>query len=403
VVPLRSLETALIAFKTNKMRAALTSLGVVIGVAAILTMIAVAEGTNRRMKKEMQSLGSNLLLVLPGAQTTSGARMGSGGVQTLTYEDAVAIGEMDSVDSAAPTVRKVVQAIYKNLNWSTSMLGTTPSYARVRDYEMAQSRFFSHREMQSQAKVCLLGRTVVDNIFFDEDPVGKTIRLNRLPFRVIGVLKEKGSSPGGRDQDDIILMPLVTAQRKLMGITHVRAMFVRAVDGRLGDAEKEVELLLRQRHRIPPRGENDFTIRNLTDILERAESASRTMGFMLGAVASVSLVVGGIGIMNIMLVSVTERTREIGIRRAVGATRSDVRMQFFMEALILCGFGGVLGIAVGAGTAYMLSRFGDFEFAFPLWAVALSFLFSIGVGVVFGFYPALKASRINPIDALRYE
>ena len=385
------------------MRAALTSLGVVIGVAAILTMIAVAEGTNRRMKKEMQSLGSNLLLVLPGAQTTSGARMGSGGVQTLTYEDAVAIGELDSVDSAAPTVRKVVQAIYKNLNWSTSMLGTTPSYARVRDYEMSQGRFFSLREMQAQAKVCLLGRTVVDNIFFDEDPVGKTIRLNRLPFRVVGVLREKGSSPGGRDQDDIILMPLVTAQRKLMGITHVRAMFVRAVDGRLRDAEEEVELLLRQRHRIPPRGENDFTIRNLTDIIERAESAARTMGFMLGAVASVSLVVGGIGIMNIMLVSVTERTREIGIRRAVGATRSDVRMQFFIEALILCGFGGVLGIAAGAGTAYMLSRFGDFEFALPLWAVALSFLFSIGVGVVFGFYPALKASRINPIDALRYE
>ncbi len=385
------------------MRAALTSLGVVIGVAAILTMIAVAEGTNRRMKKEMQSLGSNLLLVLPGAQTTSGARMGSGGVQTLTYEDAVAIGELDSVDSAAPTVRKVVQAIYTHLHWSTSMLGTTPSYARVRDYEMAQGRFFSLREMQSQAKVCLLGRTVADNIFFDEDPVGKTIRLNRLPFRVIGVLKEKGSSPGGRDQDDIILMPLVTAQRKLMGITHVRAMFVRAVDGRLREAEEEVGILLRQRHRIPPRGENDFTIRNLTDIIERAESASRTMGFMLGAVASVSLVVGGIGIMNIMLVSVTERTREIGIRRAVGATRSDVRMQFFMEALILCGFGGVLGIVAGAGTAYMLSRFGDFEFAFPLWAVALSFLFSIGVGVVFGFYPALKASRINPIEALRYE
>jgi putative ABC transport system permease protein len=403
VVPLISLEAAIGAFRTNKLRAFLTSMGVVIGVGAVLTMIAVAEGTNRKMKKEMESLGSNLLLVLPGAQTASGRRMGSGGVQTLTYDDTVAVEELDSVDSAAPSVRKVVQAIYKNLNWATSMQGTSPSYARVREYAVESGRFFTLRELQAQAKVCLLGKTVVENIFLGEDPLGKTIRINRLPFKVVGVLKEKGPSLRGSDQDDIILVPLFTAQRKILGVTHISAMMVKAKDGRLSNAEEDIRVLLRKRHKITRREEDDFTVRNLTEFLERAESAARSMGFMLGAVASVSLLVGGIGIMNIMLVSVTERTREIGLRRAVGATKTDVRVQFLMEALILCGFGGLLGVVAGGSTAYMLSRFGGFEFALPLWAVTLSFFFSLCVGVIFGFYPALKASNVDPIVALRYE
>jgi putative ABC transport system permease protein len=296
-----------------------------------------------------------------------------------------------------------VQAIYKNLNWATSMQGTTPSYGRVREYHVERGRYFTLSEMQSQAKVCLLGKTVVENIFLGEDPLGKTIRLNRLPFKVVGVLEEKGPTPRGSDQDDIILVPLFTAQRKILGITHINAMMVKAMDGRLKEAEEDINALLRQRHRLTPREDSDFTVRNLTEFLERAESASRSMGFMLGAVASVSLLVGGIGIMNIMLVSVTERTREIGLRRAVGATKTDVRIQFLFEALLLCGFGGLLGVASGAGTAYLLSRFGGFEFALPLWAVVLSFLFSLGVGVVFGFYPAIKASAVDPIVALRYE
>ncbi len=403
MVPLRALEAALIAFRSNRIRAALTSLGVVIGVAAVLAMIALVEGTSRKMKREIESLGSNLLLVLPGAQTASGARMGSGGVQTLTYEDALAVGRLGSVDAASPTVRKVVQAIYKNLNWATSMYGTTPSYQKVRDYEVVKGRFFSAREVQTQAKVCLLGKTVVENIFLDEDPVGKVIRLDRLPFKVIGVLGEKGSSPGGTDQDDVVIVPLITAQRKFLGITYISSMLVKAKDGRLPEAEENVKLLLRERHRIPPRGDDDFTVRNLADILERAQSAARSMGFMLGAVASVSLIVGGIGIMNIMLVSVTERTREIGLRRAVGATRRDVRAQFLLEALILCGLGGIIGVVLGAAIAFVLSELGGFEFAIPLWAVALSFGFSLVVGVVFGYYPAFKASRIDPIVALKYE
>jgi len=403
VVPVRALETAVLAFKSNRVRAALTSLGVVIGVAAVLAMISLVEGTSRRMKKEMESLGSNLLLVLPGAQTASGARMGSGGVQTLTFEDTLAVERLDSVDSAAPSVRKVVQAIYGNLNWATSMYGTTPSYARVRDYEVVEGRFFTEREVQSQAKVCLLGKTVVENIFLDEDPLGKVIRLDRLPFRVIAVLKEKGSSPGGADQDDVVIVPLLTAQRKFLGITHISSMLVKAREGRLAQAEEDVRILLRERHRIPPREEDDFTVRNLTEFLERAQSSARSMGFMLGAVASVSLIVGGIGIMNIMLVSVTERTREIGLRRAVGATRGDVRAQFLIEALMLCGLGGLIGVALGALAAFMLSAFGGFEFALPLWAVLLSFGFSLGVGVVFGYYPARKASMVDPIVALRYE
>jgi putative ABC transport system permease protein len=398
-----ALESALGAFRTNKLRAFLTSLGVVIGVGAVLTMVAVSEGTNRKLKEEMSSLGSNLLLVLPGAQTASGRRMGSGGIQTLTYEDTLAVADLDSVDSAAPSVRKVVQAIYKNLNWATSLRGTSPLYARVRDYEVESGRFFTLQEMQAQAKVCLLGKTVIENLFLGEDPMGKTIRINRLPFRVIGVLKEKGSTPHGSDQDDIIFVPLLTAQRKILGITHITAMMVKAKDGRLKQAEEDITALLRQRHRLTAREESDFTIRNLTEFMERAESASRSMGFMLGAVASVSLLVGGIGIMNIMLVSVTERTREIGLRRAVGATKTDVRIQFLVEALLLCGFGGLLGVAVGAGTAHLLSVFGGFEFAMPLWAVMLAFLFSLAVGVVFGFYPALKASSVDPIVALRYE
>jgi len=403
MVPLISLESAFSSFRANKMRAALTTLGVVIGVAAMLAMISVAEGTNRRVKEEIASLGSNLLLILPGAQTTSGARMGSGGVTTLMYEDALAVGTLESVQSAAPMVRKVVQVIYGNLNWSTSLIGTTPSYADAAEWGISDGRFFTQGEMNSQAKVCLVGKTVVENIFVEGSPVGKTVRIDRLPFRVIGVLAGKGSTPGGRDQDDVVIVPLFTAQRKLLGITYVHSMFVKAAEGRLGEAEKEAAGLLRQRHRITPRQENDFTVRNLTDVMQRAQSAARLMGFMLGAVASVSLVVGGIGIMNIMLVSVTERTREIGLRRAVGAKKRDVQAQFLIEALVLCGLGGLCGIFLGMTTAYLMSVLGGFDFALPLWAVTLAFLFSLVVGVVFGFYPALRAASVDPIVALKYE
>lgn len=397
------LESAFVSLRANKLRASLTILGVVIGIAAMLSMIAIAEGTNQRLKKEIESIGSNLLLVLPGAQTASGARMGSGGVTTLTYEDTVAVDNLDSVQSAAPAVRKVVQAIYGNLNWATSLYGTSPSYEQVREWPAGEGRYFSMQEMQSQAKVCLIGKTVVDNIFLNDDPVGKTIRIDRLPFTVIGVLEEKGSTLGGRDQDDVIIVPLSTAQRKIVGITYITSMMVKAKEGMLDEAVKDIEILLRQRHRISKWEEDDFAVRNLAEFIEQARSTSQLMGFMLGAVASVSLLVGGIGIMNIMLVSVTERTREIGLRRALGAKRKEIKTQFIVEALVLCGLGGVFGVLLGLLSVLMLARFGRFEFALPAWAVALSFLFSMGVGVVFGYYPASRASRVAPIEALRYE
>lgn len=397
------LEMALLSLRSNKMRSVLTILGVVIGVAAVLSMVAIAEGTNRRIKKEIKSIGSNLLLILPGASTAGGVRMGSGGVTTLVYEDALAIEKLDSVISASPTVRKVSQAIYGNLNWTTSVMGTSPSFEIVREWPAKSGRYFTLQEMESQAKVCVVGKTLVENLFVNEEPIGKTIRINRLPFTVIGVLEEKGSSPQGQDQDDVVLIPLYTAQRKLLGITHINALLVKAKDGRLEEAQKDIEMLLRHRHRIPEREENDFSIRNLAEILDRVKATSNVMGFMLGAVASVSLIVGGIGIMNIMLVSVTERIREIGLRRALGARSSDIKKQFIIESLVLCIFGGLLGIFIGVISILVLSYFGGWEFALPLWSLLLAFFFSIIVGLIFGLYPASKAAKIEPITALKYE
>lgn len=395
--------TALSSLRTNRMRAALTMLGVVIGVAAVLAMIAVAEGTSRSLKKEIESIGSNLLLVRPGVQTSSGARMGSGSVKTLSYEDALALSKLDSVQAAAPTVRTVGQAIYKNMNWSTSVLGTSDAYAEVREWSLESGRFFGQREIQSQAKVCLIGNTVKENLFLDEDPLGKIIRINRLPFKVIGVLEEKGPTPHGRDQDDVIMAPLYTVQRKIMGVTHLSAILIKAAPGMLDEALAEAGALLRDMHRIPERGDSDFTVRNLAEMLKRVESASRTMGLLLGAVASISLFVGGIGIMNIMLVSVTERTREIGLRRAVGAKKKDIERQFLIEALILCGLGGAAGVVLGITVVFVLERLSGVEAVVPLWAVTLSFTFSLVVGVVFGFYPAKRAAAVEPIEALGYE
>lgn len=398
-----SLGSAFFSLKSNKLRAALTMLGVVIGVSAVISMVSIAEGTNRKIKKEIESMGTNLLLVLPGAQTSSGVRMGSEGITTLVYEDAVSIEGLGSVDSAAPMVRKVSQAVYRNLNWATSVIGTSPSYEAVREWPVSEGRYFTEGEMQSQAKVCLVGNTVRNGIIFDPEPLGKTLRIGKLHFRIIGLLSEKGSTPTGHDQDDIVIVPLSTAQRKLAGISHINSVLVKAKAGMLEDAERDIEMLLRQRHRIHERAENDFTVRNLAEILGRAESASRFMGYMLGAVASVSLIVGGIGIMNIMLVSVAERTKEIGIRRAVGAKRSDIKRQFIIEALVLAGLGGVQGVALGALSVGVVSRLTGLEAVIPAWAVLMSFSFALAVGLLFGVYPAQRAASVEPSASMRYE
>ncbi len=348
------------ALKVNKMRSALTMLGIIIGVGAVIAMLAVGTGASKRIAEQISSMGSNLLIILPGATTAGGVRMGSGTQPTLTMGDADAMQkECPAVSDVAPILSGIAQVVYGHQNWSTGVVGTTPSMLTVRDWPVAAGRSFSDQDVKSATKVCLLGQTVVDNLFGDMDPVGQVIRIKKVPFTVIGVLSIKGQSAQGQDQDDTIYVPVTTAQKKLFGTTFpgmVRIIMVKAKSTEdLPAAEKQINELLRQRHRIGPKQENDFTVRNLTQIMQTAEQSTKVMTLLLGAIASVSLLVGGIGIMNIMLVSVTERTREIGIRMAIGAKTWDIRLQFIIEALTLSLIGGVAGIIVGISGSKILS------------------------------------------------
>jgi putative ABC transport system permease protein len=403
-----SLKIALRALRTNKMRSFLTMLGIIIGIAAVIAMVAIGSGASKIVSEQIASIGSNILLVLPGSVTSGGMRMGAGSIQTLTYQDAVAIQkECPSVSLAAPTIREGAQAVYGNMNWSTGIMGITPEYLAVREWPIFEGRNFTSTDVEGATKVALLGRTVADNLFGAEDPVGKIIRIKNVPFTVIGVLERKGQSPQGTDQDDIIYVPLRTAQRKLFGSEFpdsVRAIMVQAKSEQdLGAAEEEVTQLLNQRHRIGPGRESDFTVRNLSEILSVAEQSSKAMSLLLGAVASISLIVGGIGIMNIMLVSVTERTREIGIRMAIGAKERDILLQFLTEAVLLTVIGGIIGIALGVGGAKIVAVFFQWPVLISPTAILIAFVFSGAVGIFFGFYPARKAAALNPIEALRYE
>jgi len=394
--------------RANKMRSILTMLGMIIGVAAVIIMVAIGEGANQRISAQIASVGSNLLLVLPGSTTSSGLRMGSGGAVTLTMADARAIGkELSSVKAASPTSRSTGPVVYGNQNWTTVLQGGWPEYLELRDWNVVSGRNFTQQELEASAKVCLLGQTVAESLFDTEDPLGKIVRLWRSPFTVVGILDRKGQSPQGQDQDDTVVLPITTLQKKLSRGGRpgtAGAIMVQAVDGdRVKEAEQQVIGLLRQRHRIGPGEMDDFTVRNLSEMLALAESATRTMSLLLGGIASVSLLVGGIGIMNIMLVSVTERTREIGIRMAVGARERDILSQFLIEAVLLALTGGVVGILLGAGGAVLTSQFAGWTAVISPSAVFLAFGFSAAVGVFFGFYPARKASRMDPIEALRYE
>ncbi len=403
-----TIKISLRALKVNKMRSALTMLGIIIGVGAVITMLAVGSGASRRISEQISSMGSNLLIVLPGATTAGGIRMGAGTQPTLTAADAEAIQrECSAVSNVAPVLNGVAQVVYGHQNWSTGVIGTTPSMLNVRDWPIADGRPFTGQDVRSAAKVCLLGQTVVDNLFGDINPVGQIIRIKKLPFTVIGVLARKGQSPTGQDQDDTIYVPVTTAQKKLFGTAFpgmVRIIMLKAKSTEeLDRAEKQTNSLLRQRHHISQKQENDFTVRNLTQMMQAAEQSTRVMTLLLGAIASVSLLVGGIGIMNIMLVSVTERTREIGIRMAVGAKTWDIRLQFIIEALILSLIGGTAGIVIGISGSKILSMLAGWETIVSPLSVLLAFGFSGLVGLFFGFYPAYKASLLNPIDALRYE
>ncbi len=335
-----SLRIALRALMVNKMRSILTILGIIIGVGAVITMIAVGSGAKQRISEQIASMGSNLLMVMSGSSTSGGIRFGAGTVPTLTVDDAKAIAsEIPSVKYAAPSLPGIAQVVYGNQNWSTSIVGTTPEMLEIREWPVASGRSFTQQDVDGATKVCLLGMTVVENLFGGIDPIGQIVRIKKVPFTVIGVLSYKGQTTFGQDQDDTVFVPLTTAQKRLFGMQFPGMVRMISVQARgpevIGEAEVEINSLLRQRHRIQPNQESDFTVRNLTELMTTAEESARVMSLLLGAIASISLIVGGIGIMNIMLVSVTERTREIGIRIAVGAKGRDILLQFLIESLVL--------------------------------------------------------------------
>ncbi|MBI5575838.1 MAG: ABC transporter permease [Deltaproteobacteria bacterium] len=390
------------------MRSVLTMLGMIIGVAAVIAMVAIGAGANERISAQIASIGSNLIMILPGSTTSGGLRSGFGGVPTLTMADAKAIGkELPAVARAGPTIRNTAPVVYGNQNWSTIIQGVTPEYFQIREWMAENGRFFTEAEVESASKVAVLGQTVAVNLFGEENPIGKIVRIKRIPFTVVGILERKGQSPQGQDQDDVVAVPITTSQKKLFGTTHIGMVGVILVQAAgpdsVKEAEKQVSDLLRQRHRIGPAQDPDFSIRNLSEMLAVAEASTRVMSLLLGAIASVSLLVGGIGIMNIMLVSVTERTREIGIRMAVGARERDILLQFLIEALVLAVTGGTIGILLGITGSSLISRFAGWSTLISGGAILLAFGFSAAVGVFFGFYPARKASRMDPIEALRYE
>ena len=403
-----AMKVAYRSLRANKMRSVLTMLGMIIGVAAVIAMVAVGQGANERIAAQIASIGSNLLLILPGSTTSGGLRSGFGGVPTLTMADAKAIGkELSAVRYQSPSIRSTAPVVYGNQNWSTIIQGVAPEFFNVRDWGVAAGRIFSPEDVDASAKVALLGQTVAESLFGGENPIGKIIRIKKVPVTVLGVMDAKGQSPQGQDQDDAVFVPITTAQKKLFGTTHVGTVgviLVQAVDAdSIGLAQQQVTDLLRQRHRIGRLQDDDFSVRNLSEMLAVAEASTRIMSLLLGAIASVSLLVGGIGIMNIMLVSVTERTREIGIRMAVGARERDILLQFLIEAVVLAVTGGSIGILVGVGGSALISRFAGWSTIVDPGAVLLAFGFSAAIGIFFGFYPARKASRLDPIEALRHE
>ena len=404
------LKVALRALAVNKLRSALTMLGIIIGVAAVIVMVAVGAGAQARVEEQIRSLGSNLLLILSGARTQSGVRLGTGSNYTLSEDDAIAISREVPDALAAPALRGGAQVIWGNANWATQLYGTTPEYLEVRQWPLAAGRSFEPSELTGAGKVCLVGQTVVRQLFGNTDPLGQVVRIKRVPFTVVGVLETKGQSMMGTDQDDLIVLPIATARGRVLGSANlakqraVSTIWVKVADGAdTKTVEEQVRLLLRQRHRLQPGADDDFSLRNLAEVMAAQEASSRVLALLLAAVASVSLVVGGIGIMNIMLVSVTERTREIGLRMALGARTRDILGQFLVEAVTLSLIGGLVGVALGAGAALAIAQFAGWRIALSPDAVVLAVAFAFAIGVFFGYYPARKAARLNPVEALRFE
>ena len=404
-----AMKIAFRALRVNKLRSALTMLGIIIGVGAVIAMVAVGSGATARIEQQIASIGSNIIQVQPGYQNTGGVKSGSGNAQTLTQDDGKAIGdECSAVAHSAPIARGNTQVIFGNNNWSTQVYGTTPEYLTIKDLTMDEGEAFTQADVDSSNKVALLGKTVVENLFNGDDPVGQIIRIKKVPFTVVGVLSPKGQSMVGQDQDDVIVLPISSAKKKVIGgrqnnINTVNNITVQALPGQTALAATQIEALLRQRHRLQATQDNDFDVRNMEEILKAQESSAQVMAILLASIASVSLIVGGIGIMNIMLVSVTERTKEIGLRQAVGAKTRDILSQFLVEAVTLSVLGGTIGILMGVTASLLISYLAEWRTLVSPVAIISAFLFSALVGVFFGYYPARKAAYLDPIEALRYE
>jgi putative ABC transport system permease protein len=406
---LQSMKIAFRALRVNKMRSALTMLGIIIGVGAVIATVAVGAGATARIQQQIASIGSNIIQVQGGSINQGGVRTGWGNTQTLTEEDAKAITtECPSVAYAAPISRGQVQVVFGNNNWATQVMGTTPDYLTIRDLGIQSGQSFTQQDVDGSNKVALLGKTVVDNLFNGGDPVGQIIRIKKVPFTVVGTLVPKGQSMVGQDQDDVIILPISSAKKKVIGarqnnLLTVQNITVKGREGQTNLAVAQIQSLLRQRHRLQPNQDDDFDVRNMEEILSAQENSAQIMAILLASIASVSLIVGGIGIMNIMLVSVTERTKEIGLRQAVGAKTRDILSQFLVEAVTLSVVGGTIGIAMGVAASILISYFAEWNTVVSPTAILSAFLFSGLVGVFFGYYPARKAAYLDPIEALRYE
>ena len=402
---LNILVSAFRALRRNKMRSFLTMLGIIIGVAAVIAMLAIGQGAEFSVQQQINALGTNVLIVLPGSQQTGGLRVGAGSMTTLTEDDASAIQkECPAVALVSPGTRAGGQVIAGNLNWATGIEGTGPDYLEIRKWSVEYGDFYTDQDIKAASKVCVLGKTVADALFPESSPVGQTIRIRNVPCKVIGVLSRKGQNAMGQDQDDIILAPYTTVLRRLTWYPYLRQILVSATTpGNIAVAQSQIAELLRMRHRIAAYDQDDFTIRNQADLASAANATTQILTILLASIASVSLLVGGIGIMNIMLVSVTERTREIGIRMSVGARGWDILTQFLIEALVLSLLGGIIGILLGVGGSTAITKLAKWPTIITAFSIILSFGFSIAIGIFFGFYPARKAALLNPIEALRYE
>jgi len=400
-----TLRMALRALRRNKLRSTLTALGIIIGVGAVIAMVGIGNGAKSQVEAQIASLGQNVILVFAGNWSSSGARSGWGGAGTMTVDDAEAIArEVPGVIAVSPEIRDRQQILANGLNWNTQILGEGPEYLDIREWPLEDGAMFTEQDVRGTAKVCVIGKTIITQLFPNEDPIGKIVIIRNIPFKILGVLTPKGLSVMNTDQDDVIIIPYTSEMKRVTKRTNINSIIVQSSSPKTSDAvQRDMTDLLRQRHRIVPGHDDDFTIRGQQEIADAATATTRIMTVLLGSIASVSLIVGGIGIMNIMLVSVTERTREIGIRMAVGAHGRDILLQFLIEAITLSSLGGVIGITMGVGSAKLLSAMAGWPTLISISSVVLAFFFSAAVGVFFGFYPARKASRLDPIDALRYE